>query len=93
MVKVIVNNCWGGYSLSDEAIRRFHELTGITTTTYSEVERTNPFLVQVVEELGDAANGRNAKLCILEIPDEVSWEISDYDGMEHITQVHQTWYP
>lgn len=55
-------------------------------------DRTDPLLVQVVEELGDEANGSCAELEIVEIPDGVSWEIDEYDGIEHIAEVHRTWH-
>lgn len=54
-------------------------------------ERENPFLIKVVEELGKKANGRYAELKIVEIPDNVEYEISEYDGLEHIAEKHQTW--
>jgi hypothetical protein len=56
-----------------------------------ELERTDPFLVQVVEELGDKADGECAELQVVEIPDGVDWEIDEYDGNEHIAEKHRTW--
>ena len=53
--------------------------------------RADPLLVQVVEELGDKANGSHAKLKIVEIPDGVKWEIDQYDGMESVDEVHRSW--
>ena len=53
--------------------------------------RTDPALVQVVEELGDEANSPLSQLKVVEIPDGVQWEIDDYDGMETIHEVHRTW--
>jgi len=53
--------------------------------------RTDPDLIAVVEELGKAANGDCAKLEVVEIPDGVEWEISDYDGIETIHEVHRSW--
>jgi hypothetical protein len=47
--------------------------------------------VQVVEELGDEANGRCSELSVVEIPDGVQWEIVEYDGLEHIAEQHRTW--
>jgi hypothetical protein len=47
--------------------------------------RDHPSLIKVVEELGKAANGRHAKLEIVEIPDGSPWEIQEYDGMESLT--------
>jgi hypothetical protein len=56
-----------------------------------DVPRDNPFLVQVVEEMGGKANGRYAQLKVVEIPDGVEWEIMDYDGIESIHEKHRVW--
>ena len=53
--------------------------------------RTDPTMIYVVEELGTKANGRFAKLKLVEIPDGVDYTIEEYDGMEHIAEVHRTW--
>lgn len=53
--------------------------------------REDPLLIQAIEELGEEANGRCAKLKIVEIPDDVEYEIEEYDGNEHIAEVHKTW--
>ena len=53
--------------------------------------RTNADLVWVVEELGRAANGRFAKLKIVEVPDGIEWEIDEYDGVESVHEKHRTW--
>jgi hypothetical protein len=53
--------------------------------------RTHPLLIKVVEELGEQANGRHADLKVVEVPDDVEWTIEEYDGMEHVAQVHETW--
>ena len=52
------------------------------TWYYNNVSRHDPALVQVVEELGDKANGMCAKLTI----DEVygSYRIDEYDGFESV---------
>jgi hypothetical protein len=52
------------------------------TWYYGNVDRHDPILVQVVEELGDKANGMCAKLAI----DEVSgpYRIDEYDGYESV---------
>ncbi len=53
--------------------------------------RVDPLVIQVVEELGDKANGRCASLEIIEIPDGIEWEISEYDGIEHVAETHRRW--
>ena len=49
-----------------------------------DFDRTDPILVQVVEELGDKADGRCAKLRIAEIPAGTLYRIDEYDGFESI---------
>lgn len=56
-----------------------------------DFDRADPELVRVVEELGDAANGKHAKLRVVEIPDGTDYEIDDYDGMESIHERHASW--
>jgi hypothetical protein len=53
--------------------------------------RADPKLVQLVEEMGEAANGSCAQLRIVEVPDDASWEISEYDGNEHVAEKHRSW--
>lgn len=54
-------------------------------------DRTDPDIIAVVEELGVVANGRCATLEVVEIPDGVDYEISEYDGLETIREKHRTW--
>ena len=56
-----------------------------------DIERHDPVLVQVVEELGDIANGHCASLRVVDIPDGVEYTVEEYDGLEHIAEVHRTW--
>jgi hypothetical protein len=55
------------------------------------IERDDLMLVKVVEFLGDKANGRHAKLKIVEIPDDVEFKIEEYDGQECVAEAHRTW--
>ena len=47
-----------------------------------DVDRHDPVLVQVVEELGDKANGQYAKLAIKEVSGP--YRITEYDGYETV---------
>ena len=58
---------------------------------YGEIERNDPLLVEVVEELGDRANGECASLSVVNVPDGIDWEIDDYDGIESIHESHRSW--
>ena len=56
-----------------------------------DIERNDPVLVKIVEELGSKSFGFAANLKIVEIPDNVNWEVIQYDGLEHIAEKHRTW--
>ena len=48
------------------------------------IERTDPALIQVVEELGREADGSCAKLKIAEVPSGTLYRIDEYDGSERV---------
>ena len=56
-----------------------------------DIERNDPVLVEVVEQLGDLVNTRHTRLKVVEVPDDVKWEINDYDGVEWVAEQHRTW--
>jgi hypothetical protein len=56
-----------------------------------ELERDNPNLVEVVEKLSRQANGKNAQLKVIEIPDDLEYTIEEYDGLEWVAELHRTW--
>jgi hypothetical protein len=116
-VKLVINKCFGGYGLSEEAVRLYAKkkdwgvrVNNAASCTYltlihggiagfaceetsvDDIERNDPILVAVVEELGcKAASGDFASLKIVEIPDDVQWELDDYDGQECIHEIHRSW--
>ena len=113
-MKVVINRDFGGFGLSDKAVRRLFELKGWKClekeTKYSitffykdsiadenffserDLERNDSDLIKVIEELGIEANNPFSSLKIVEIPDDVKWHVSDYDGREHVAEDHRTWY-
>jgi hypothetical protein len=90
---VVINSDYGGFSLSEEAEARYKAMAGITDESwwYADVERDDPYLVQIVREMGADANGKYATLKIVEIPGDVEWEIAEYDGNEWVAEKHRTW--
>ena len=56
-----------------------------------DLERDDPILVQVVEELGDRCRTQVSAPKVVEIPDDVEWTIEEYDGLEWVAEVHRTW--
>jgi len=92
MTKIVYNACYGGYGLSEAAILRYAEITGAMGFSVYGIERTDPALVQVVEELGEAANGMSAALRIAELPAGTLYRIDEYDGSETVmTQDDYNW--
>lgn len=98
-MEIVINNCFGGFGLSKEAITRYHELTGIHINEYgwevgnsdNRLERNDPVLIQIVKELGYEVSHGFANLKIVEVPDDVKWEIESYDGNEWVAECHRKW--
>lgn len=99
--KIVINTCYGGFSLSREAIELMaawgHEeaLEVLKRDTFyaylPKTLRNDALLVKVVETLGEKASGEVTDLKVVEIPDEVEWIIEEYDGNEWVAEVHRTW--
>lgn len=90
MTKIVVNRRYGGFGLSEKAYKEL----GIPWDGYGcayNDKRTDPKLVEVVEKLGKEANGVCSDLEVVEIPDDIDWEIDDYDGYETIHEKHRKW--
>ncbi len=138
-MKIVINNCFGGFGLSEKAMRAyfakkgrnvFKSGDGLSTTYFDapvpkefelpegelfmrrghpeyeryhswyeehvlsdrDIPRDDPDLVAVVEELGsDVASDAYGRLVVVDIPDGVQWQIEEYDGSEHVAEVHRTW--
>jgi hypothetical protein len=96
MQKIVINGCYGGFGLSPAAMRRYAEIKynsgDVDSIHIYDIRRDDPALVQVVEELGALSSDSYARLCIVEIPLSVVWRIEEYDGLEHISETHRTWW-
>ncbi len=55
------------------------------------IERTDPDLIAIVEEMGKEADGSCAELKVVDIPDGIGWTIEEYDGTEWVAEAHETW--
>lgn len=87
--KILSGDDW--YRASVEERRASNEAYNKAHLYDRDLDRTDPTLVQVVEELGKAADGDFAKLRVVEIPDDVDWGIDEYDGNESIHEKHRSW--
>ena len=92
-MKVVVNNCHGGFGLSEKAYKRLSELGARLGDSMSKESRSASSLIQVVEELGAEANDKYSKLVVIEIPDGIEWELHEENGKEWVAEAHRTWSP
>ena len=132
-MKIVINSCYGGFSLSPKGERRYLELKGLNPYFYKQskyqrtdgavefqridniddvpdiffyctthdqgafipdypqdtfysrnLKRSDPFLIQVVEELGVESFGKCAELEIVDIDKGRWFKIDEYDGYETI---------
>lgn len=91
-MKIVLNKEYGGFGLSPQQAEAYgidptlapQEIGGRTWFDVkpdgTPFERTDPKLIEVVEaNLPDAFA---SKLVVIEIPDNVNYEITEYDGWE-----------
>ena len=76
----------------------FGENTKITDEDYdqyslnlNESHREDKTLIDIVEQLGEEADGRFSSLLVVEIPDGMKYEIDEYDGIETLREEHRSW--
>lgn len=91
-MKIVLNKCYGGFSLSEKA----YEFLGLEWDKYGfeysdYSKRTDKKLIECVETLKEEANGKYSKLKVVDIPDDIEWIIEDYDGIETLSEKHRTW--
>lgn len=121
-MKIAVNKCYGGFSVSREVVDilrskgykiivngeaypdgsictsqddwGYHldnEDFNIESDNY-RAYRNNKDLVEAIEKVGEQrASGKLADIKIIEIPNDIEWEIDEYDGIETIHEQHRSW--
>ena len=95
-MKIVINTCYGGFSLSDKAhecLKDFQEDVRVYKNydSWWNDNRHSSELISVIERLGDEANTSSSRLKVIEIPDDVEYTIQNYDGIEWVAEVHRTW--
>jgi len=53
--------------------------------------RTNKDVIEMVKILKEKASFQTSKIEIIEIPDNVDYEIEEHAGIEHVAEKHNTW--
>jgi len=82
-MKIIINKCFGGFGIKKEILKQLN-------LTDDDDLRTNPQLISLLEKNIDISSNWS-KLKVVEIPDDITYTIEDYDGVEHIAELHRTW--
>ena len=91
-MKIIINKSFGGFNISKKALDLFYERIGTEITDLYVMDlRANPELISIVEELGKESYGAFSELKVIEIPDDIDYYISDYDGIESVHENHRIW--
>lgn len=104
-MKVVINGTYGGFSVSETGTRWMAEQGDQSAIDFLNKweeskcawwgfrpeDRANPILVRAVEKLGKEANGTYANLRVVEIPDDVEWQVEEYDGLEWVAEKHRRW--
>lgn len=101
-MKIVINKCYGGFGVSDECAKALgaeiieSPLWGTSQEFPNDKRatdyRTDSRLIELMETKGSEwCSGHYAKLAVVEIPDDVKWEIEEYDGIEWVSEVHRTW--
>lgn len=80
-MKLIINACYGGFSVSKEWADR------LGTYTHDDDLRYNAELISAIEA-GENVNGTCASLKVVELPDNCTDHyINEYDGVEDVIYV------
>lgn len=94
MNKIVVNKCYGGFSLSEKAARLLCKKLGVRYTKEFchdiPVPRHSKYLVEVVEELGAEANGPCTDLKVEETYSNIYRIVGDagYESIETPDSLH-----
>ena len=87
-MKIVINGRFGGFGLSTAGEAEMLRRGG---TDVNGIDRTDPILVEMVEEDSSLYSGSSSRLHVVEIPDGVEWFIDNYDGQEHVAEKHRIW--
>jgi len=94
MLKIIYNDCYGGFKFSEAFETEYKKRTGWDLMTEKRLfhlgaqsVRRDPVAIALLEEKGaEWSSGENSYLAIRNIPSlfESSWSIEEYDGNETV---------
>jgi len=86
-MKVVIYTNYGGFCVPEE----LWEEVGCDKHQAWTIDRTDKRLIKAIEARACDNCGEYKNLTVVTIPDDVEYTIKEYDGMEHIAEVHRTW--
>lgn len=101
-MKIVINRCYGGFSVTkavfDEMGLKWDHYGypdnsdfGIESGNYNAYRSHEP-LIKAIEKIGlKESSGRCANLDIVEVPDDIEWQIDEHDGQESVHENHRVW--
>ena len=97
-MQVVINTKqFGSFSISEKAIDFIRKKikgkdnkNSIFPYSFND-DRSNYLLIEAVSKLKDKANGLYSELKIVEIPDDIEWQVFAINGEEWIAEKHRTW--
>ena len=101
-MKIAINRDWGGFSVSAAIYKELgikydnygyldNKDFGIMSDNYLEW-RSDPRLIAAIEKLGEKeSSGKLANIKVIDVPDDIEWNIDEYDGVETVEEKHRSW--
>ena len=99
MAKIAFNNSYGGFNLSDKAVKAYIDASVQALRTnipseyairHGEIARHDPILISVIEQLGKDASAEGSDIRIREVPGDL-YRIDTYDGNEEVFWPTEDW--
>jgi hypothetical protein len=97
-MQVVINiQQFGTFSISKKAIEYIQKKIKLKKDKqyigcYAfDCDRSNPLLIEAVKKLKNEAHGPYSILKIVEIPDDIEWQVFASNGEEWIAEKHRTW--
>jgi len=87
-MKIVINKAFGGFGLTDEMMKYVGYKKRNKWDSGYDYDRTDPKLIEYLE---NTPKEKHRELKIVEIPDDVDWDIEEYDGKEWVSENHRTW--
>lgn len=79
-MKLVINSCFGGFFPSEKWLKKLGK-------TLSEMDsiRYEPEYIKAVEDEEDDTTDHGMKHKVVEVPDGLTFNIQEYDGIEYVT--------